>query len=150
VIELIECKKHLTPDGLQQAPSLFLGIARIALKKSGGFVNIRASMNNGLSDVLKVAFPNTIPVLRPDVELKQIPNPKWLTGFVDGDGCFAIKAQKSAAYISGYSVYLGFIVTQHIRDSEMLKSIANYLQCGDFSVSSCPPPPALRARGGER
>jgi hypothetical protein len=30
-------------------------------------INIRASMNNGLSDGLKKAFPNTIQLPRPDV-----------------------------------------------------------------------------------
>lgn len=49
-IDLMNRKEHLTPDGLQE------------------IVNLKASMNNGLSDELKYAFPNTIPVPRPAVE----------------------------------------------------------------------------------
>jgi len=47
-------------------------------------------MNNGLPDILKAAFPNTIPVQRPLTE-SQAPiniDPNWLAGFVSGEGCF--------------------------------------------------------------
>ena len=47
-VELMKSKEHLTPTGFQRI---------LALK---------ASMNKGLSDDLKAAFPNTIPV-RPQV-----------------------------------------------------------------------------------
>ena len=47
-------------------------------KKEGlqEIVNIRASLNLGLSDVLKAAFPYTIPVLRPIVTNQEIPDPQ--------------------------------------------------------------------------
>jgi hypothetical protein len=31
---------------------------------------------------------------------------------------------------------LGFIITQHIRDSELLKSIVDYLHCGSYTIAS--------------
>jgi hypothetical protein len=65
-------KEHLTPEGLRK------------------IVSIRASVNKGLTDELKVAFPNTIPVPRPTVVLKAIPDPQWLTGFTDGEGCLLL------------------------------------------------------------
>ena len=48
---------------------------------------IKASMNNGLSDVLKDAFPNIIPVNRDKFPITPI-NPYWLAGFIEGEGCF--------------------------------------------------------------
>ena len=39
-------------------------------------VNIRASINLGLSDSLKAIFPNTVPVTRPRIENITIPHPK--------------------------------------------------------------------------
>jgi hypothetical protein len=57
VVEKMNRKEHLTVKGLQE------------------IVNLRASMNLGLTDKLKIAFPNTKPVFRPDVELKEIPDP---------------------------------------------------------------------------
>lgn len=44
VIEIVNCKKHLTQSGLQD------------------IVNIKASLNIGLSESLRLAFPNTIAV----------------------------------------------------------------------------------------
>ena len=39
-------------------------------------VNIRASLNLGLSDLLKTNFPNTVPVNRPQIENITIPHPE--------------------------------------------------------------------------
>lgn len=50
VVGMLARKEHLTPEGIQQV------------------VNIRASINHGLSAVQKSAFPNSVPVLRPIVE----------------------------------------------------------------------------------
>lgn len=46
------------------------------LKEAGlqQIVNIRASLNLGLSDVLKAAFPNTIPAARPLISKQEIPH----------------------------------------------------------------------------
>jgi hypothetical protein len=57
VVKKIEKKEHLTIEGLKD------------------IVNIKASINLGLPDKLKVAFPNTVPVIRPIVNLNEIRNP---------------------------------------------------------------------------
>lgn len=61
-------KEHLTHDGLNK------------------IVNHRASINNGLSDKLKAAFPDTNPVPRPLVVDQEIKDPHWLAGFTSGEG----------------------------------------------------------------
>jgi hypothetical protein len=58
VVELMKNKEHLTDSGLNK------------------IVSIKASINNGLSDELKTAFPQCIPVIRPTVANPQIPNPE--------------------------------------------------------------------------
>jgi len=79
----------------------------IEIKKSGchttltglqGIINIRASLNRGLSESLHIAFPETTPVLRPIVgEADQkIPDPSWIAGFASGDGNFLIGISKSS------------------------------------------------------
>lgn len=59
-------KLHLTSEGLQE------------------IVNLRASLNLGLSSVLKAAFPNSNPVPRPVLENTSIPHPFWVAGFTTG------------------------------------------------------------------
>ena len=72
IVEIMDKRKHLTNEGLQQ------------------IVNIKASMNNGLSDTHTAAFPNIEAVPRPVVDFKVIPDPHWITGFTDAEGVFSL------------------------------------------------------------
>ena len=57
IVEIVNRKEHITEDGLKK------------------ILAIKASLNNGLSDELKAAFPNIIPVQRPIVKDQSIPDP---------------------------------------------------------------------------
>jgi len=113
-INLMSREKHLTIEGLQQ------------------IVNIKATINKGLSDELKKAFPNTIPVQRPLVLNQVIKGPSWLAGFVSGEGCFYIKMTKSKTHKLGEVVQLVFLITQHSRDRELMESLISYFGCGRY------------------
>jgi hypothetical protein len=116
IVEIINRKEHLSNEGLRK------------------IVGIRASMNLGLSESLKVAFPSLIPVSRPQVEFKGILDPHWLAGFVDGEGCFYIIVTKSSSIDLGFQVQLKFKVTQHSREAQLMKSLIEYLGCGRYEV----------------
>jgi hypothetical protein len=77
IVEIIHNKEHLTLTGLQK------------------IVNLKASLNLGNSSELKALFPDTVPVARPVVEFAGIPDPNWLTGFTDADGCFFVSTYAS-------------------------------------------------------
>ena len=70
-------KEHTTYEGLQE------------------IVNIRSSLNLGLPNELKKAFPGTVPQIRPEILLKNISGPSWLAGFATGESNFFIAVQKS-------------------------------------------------------
>ena len=58
-------------------------------------INIRASMNLGLSDLQKSSFLDYKPVLRPNVKYTEIPDPNWIAGFSSAAhrvqaGCFLV------------------------------------------------------------
>jgi hypothetical protein len=55
---IMQRREHLTTSGLQE------------------IINLRASLNLGLSDKLKAAFPKTIPANKPKVENQRIPHPQ--------------------------------------------------------------------------
>lgn len=112
VVDLMNQKKHLELNGLNK------------------IISIRASMNKGLTCSLKTVFPNIIPVERPIVEDQLIKHPLWLVGFVDGEGCFYVKVNKSARYNTGFGVLLAFSICQHSRDLSLLNIIKDYLGCG--------------------
>jgi len=111
IIELINKNEHLSIIGLQK------------------ILDIKASMNLGLSPVLKEAFPATKPILRPNIN-KSLIYPWWLAGFIDGEGCFLIDIRNSNAYKVGCQVTLVFQISQHLRDLELMNSIVEYLETG--------------------
>lgn len=122
-VELMVAKEHLTLKGLHQ------------------IVSIKASLNKGLSESLKEAFPNCSPVAKPSLLFTEIKDPNWLSGFVNGDGSFFVTISKSKTHISGYALKMVFNIGQHSRDYELLSSFTKYLNCGfvtrDSKLPNC-------------
>ena len=97
-------------------------------------VNLKSSMNLGLSDSLKESFPNTKELARPLVKYNGIPDPNWLTGFSEAEACYYISIYDSPQSKLGKAVQLVYVVTQHIRDEELLKGLIDYFGgCGKYS-----------------
>lgn len=57
-----------------------------------------------------------------------------MAGFTSGDGCFFVTVVKGRNKC-GIGVRLGFQITQHIRDKELLNSFITYFKCGSYIVS---------------
>jgi hypothetical protein len=64
IFEIVKNKNHLTQDGLNK------------------IISIKSSMNLGLGNELKLAFPDINPIIRPKVSNNLIQDPNWLSGFV--------------------------------------------------------------------
>ena len=111
IVSLINNKVHLTIEGLNQ------------------IINIKASMNTGLSQIVKSNFNNIVPVKRPNVNTDNIPDPQWITGFVNGEGTFDIKIYSSKTK-TGYAVQLRFRIPQHERDTKLIELIIKYFGSG--------------------
>lgn len=96
-------------------------------------VNIKAVLNRGLSPELKLAFPNTIAYSRPQNTKGEL-NPEWVRGFAEGEGCFFVTLANNLRLNSGVQVTLGFILTQHSRDINLLQEFISFFGCGKFSL----------------
>lgn len=57
-------------------------------------------------------------------------HPAWLSGFIDGEGTFSIDILKNNTIALNYQVQLRFVLTQHIRDKELMYAIKDFLGCG--------------------
>lgn len=112
--ELVQKKEHCSFEGLKK------------------IVAIKASINLKLSSNLKNAFPDIVPVTIPKIEDRKILNYNWIAGFTDAEGCFFIAHKKSKSSKLGKTVWLKFILTQHIRDENLIKNFNEIFECGRY------------------
>jgi len=109
VVDMLYNGEHKTEKGLKK------------------ILSYKASINKGLSKSLLDIFPDIIPAPRHLILPTKVFNPFWVTGFVDGEGCFYVKTSKIH---SGYKVCPYFYIAQHIRDIDLLENFVIYLNCG--------------------
>ena len=57
-------------------------------------------------------------------------NEHWITGFVDGEGCFHVGINQNHNLKLGFQVLPEFRLTQHKRDKKLLESIKEYFNFG--------------------
>ena len=111
-VKLVNNKAHLTVEGLNQ------------------IVNIKASMNLGLSDTLKSEFAGYTPVERPVINCDNVfLDPYWISGFVSAEGNFDLRMPSTNSKL-GYRVQLRFRISQHIRDIRLMEKIVEYFGSG--------------------
>jgi hypothetical protein len=119
VVYIMEQGIHLTIEGLNK------------------IMSIKAVLNKQeISDGLNIAFPNIEPISRPDIKDRKIKSLHWLAGFTDAEGCFFVALKKSKGSKLGETVWLRFILTQHNRDEDFLKSLISTLNCGRYIPKS--------------
>lgn len=107
----MQLKEHLTLEGIQK------------------IINIKATLNYGLSKELQLMFPETIPVAclhatRPLRETYEIPHSQWIAGFASAEGSFSVSLDKDIFKS------LLFKITQHKRDEVLFAAIKEYFNCG--------------------
>ena len=55
---------------------------------------------------------------------------QWITGFVDGEGCFHVGINPHPQMTAGVQVLPEFTVVQHERDVQVLHALKDYFGCG--------------------
>jgi len=88
-------------------------------------MSIKAAMNSGLTDIQKSEFINLNLIPRTIIHTDNIPDPYWITGFVNGEGTFDVKTYNSKNKI-GYAVQLRFRISQHERDTKLIELLRGY------------------------
>lgn len=62
--------------------------------------------------------------------LSGITDPWWITGFVDGEGCFSISFIRNNTMRFGYQIFAEFVITQGEKSIKALEYIQEYFACG--------------------
>jgi len=112
IVELMNKGEHLNKSGLTK------------------IINLKASLNNGLSKNLINCFPNIIKMERAKVNIPDNINYYWIAGFFSGEGSFFIDINKSIKHKNGYSIQLRISISQHIRDEVLITKLSEFLKCG--------------------
>ncbi len=60
---------------------------------------------------------------------------QWITGFVDGEGCFHISVNPQPEMTTHYQVLPEFTVVQHKRDVQILFALKSFFKCGVVRVN---------------
>ena len=60
---------------------------------------------------------------------------QWITGFVDGEGCFYVGINPHKEMTTGYQVLPEFTVVQHERDVQVLHALKAFFGCGVVRVN---------------
>ena len=60
-------------------------------------------------------------------------HPAWVVGFIDGEGTFFVDFLKNATMAQGIQVQLRFVITQHVRDGELMQRLQEFFGCGTIS-----------------
>ena len=101
-------------------------------------VAIKASMNFGLSEHLKNAFPNIRAAKRANIIIGKI-EPQWMAGFASGEGCFFINIKKKKSTTrTRTNITLSFSLAQQIRDETLMRRCIEFFQAGMlFKQGNC-------------
>ena len=60
---------------------------------------------------------------------------QWITGFVDGEGCFHVGINPHKEMTAGFQVLPEFTVVQHKRDVQVLHALKSHFDCGVVRVN---------------
>lgn len=59
----------------------------------------------------------------------------WITGFVDGEGCFSVSLIQNSTTSSGWQVFPEFIVTQGEKSRSALEVLQKHFGCGKIYIN---------------
>lgn len=59
----------------------------------------------------------------------------WISGFVDGEGCFSVSVYRNDTLKIGWQPFPEFTISQNIRNEELLEEIRKFFGCGSVIVN---------------
>ena len=106
-IHLMATKEHLTQSGLEK------------------IISIKAALNLGNSELLRVTFPDVQPIERPSyIITEESLNPYWVSGFSEGDSSFIVTIPSNRTN----EVNLAFGIHLNEREKPLLTKMQSFFQ----------------------
>jgi len=97
-----------------------------------------------LADLIRMGSDNLrgVPEREPDNQQERLITTGWVTGFVDGEGCFSIGLTRQPdrvnrkGYLTGFQVSHDFVVTQGAKSVHVLYELQEFFGVGRVNVNS--------------
>ncbi len=120
-----------------KAVNLVLNKEHLKLPGFLTILNYYASINRGASKKVLSFFPNIKALDRPLINLPVALDQFWVSGFVAGDGGFAVYTHKASKFDSlRERLSYRFYITQHSKDLDLMKLFIKFFNCGVIHVRS--------------
>ena len=71
----------------------------------------------------------------PDNQQERLKIIGWITGYVDGEGCFSVSIIRNQKTRYGWQVFPEFVVTQGEKSLKSLELIQNFFKCGKIFIN---------------
>lgn len=71
----------------------------------------------------------------PDNQQERLKTVGWITGYVDGEGCFSVSFIRNATTKSGWQIFPEFVVTQGGKSKMSLEILRDFFGCGKIFVN---------------
>lgn len=71
----------------------------------------------------------------PDNQQERLKTVGWITGYVDGEGCFSVSFIRNATTKTGWQIFPEFVVTQGGKSKASLEMLRNFFGCGKIFVN---------------
>jgi hypothetical protein len=71
----------------------------------------------------------------PDNQQERLKTIGWITGYVDGEGCFSVSFIRNATTKSGWQIFPEFVVTQRGKSKKSLEILQRFFGCGKIFVN---------------
>jgi hypothetical protein len=97
-------------------------------------VALKSSLNLGLSEKLKIAFPDIVAFNKPDYLFTTIPDPFWIAGFTSGDGSFVINLNNNKKNLNFKLASLEYTFHLNVKDADILRGIIEFFNLNNKVV----------------
>lgn len=71
----------------------------------------------------------------PDNQQERLKIIGWITGYVDGEGCFQVSIIKNQRTKFGWQIFPEFVVTQNEKSKNSLLLLKDYFSCGEVYIN---------------
>lgn len=75
-------------------------------------------------------------VISADNQQERLEIAAWISGFVDGEGCFSVSIFRNKTMKSGWQVFPEFVVTQGAKSRAALEELQKYFGCGKIYLNT--------------